>query len=55
MGYYESELKKIKKGEYAPTFKVWDGFGNQTKCIDINKESAEALVAWLKNNFINIQ
>lgn len=51
--YYQSELSVIDtKNEYAPTIKIWDANGNKTKCMNLNKESAEELVVWLKNNFI---
>lgn len=52
ISYYENELSYIDtKAECAPTIKIVDAYGNKTKCININKESAEVLIAWLKNNF----
>lgn len=56
--YYQYELNKVKVGltEYAPTIKVFaNGNGDNTKNLDLNKESATVLVKWLTENFIEKQ
>jgi len=55
MNYYSDELKKINvESQFAPNVKIISGEGNgSTKWMNINKESAEALVKWLTENFIN--
>jgi hypothetical protein len=53
--YYRDQLKGINPGltEYAPTVKVFaNGNGTDTNHLDLNRESAEALIEWLKANFI---
>jgi len=54
MNYYENQLSNVNtKSEFAPKIKVNSGEGNgETKWMDVNKESAEALVKWLTANFI---
>ena len=55
-GYYTQQLANVKPGtvEYAPAFKIESrGNGSDTKWIDLNAQSAEALVAWLTKNFLN--
>jgi len=54
--YYEEELKKIStSGEYAPKFKLMGGgtLDAHTNWMDVNKESAVALISWLENNVLN--
>lgn len=54
-GYYTDQLNKVepKKTEFAPTLKVFaNGNGQDTKHISLNKESAEALVLWLTENYL---
>ncbi len=53
--YYKSELAKVEVGktEYLPTIKVFaNGNGADTKHMDLNKKSAEVLIAWLTKNFL---
>jgi hypothetical protein len=51
--YYKNELSKVNlKSEYAPNIKINSGEGDSTKWFNLNQESAEILVAWLKNNFL---
>lgn len=46
--YYEEQLNKIDfKSDYAPKFKVTDAKGNETKWMDLNAESIEAILQWL--------
>lgn len=52
--YYASELSKVEVGKiaFAPTIKVFaNGNGEDTKHMDLNKESARVLINWLQNNF----
>lgn len=50
--YYKTQLNKINlDSEYAPKIKI-SGDGSETNHIDINKESAQALVDWLTENFL---
>lgn len=52
--YYKSQLDLINtKSEYTPTIKVFGPDGNNTKHMDLNKESATELVKWLTDNFLN--
>ena len=51
-GYYLDELRKIDtKTEYAPTVQIRNGNLGATKWINLNEDSAEVLVKWLKNEF----
>ena len=50
--YYKDQLNRIDtKSIYAPTIKVSDSNGISTKYMDLNDESANELVLWLKENF----
>ena len=54
--YYMSQLNKVQPGktEFAPTFKIFaNGNGEDTKHLNLNDDSAKALIEWLKNNFPN--
>lgn len=49
--YYRKELDKIATdGEYNATVKFSHG-GESTKTINVNKESAADIIAWLKERF----
>lgn len=53
--YYKDQLNKVtpNKTEFAPTIKVFaNGNGEDTKHLNLNKESAEVLIEWLTKNFI---
>ena len=53
VSYYQKELNRINvNGEYPPSIIVFDGNGDKTKQLSLNKESAKDLIQWLKNNFI---
>ena len=53
MNYYEKELSRIvTTTEYAPKIKVTNPQGEDTKYMDLNPESAKALIEWLQTNFI---
>lgn len=53
MTYYSNQLKQIKTNTgYAPTLVIADSEGNKTKHIDINPESAKALIGWLQAHII---
>ncbi len=46
--YYADQLSKIDfKADYAPKFKVTDAHGNDTKWMDLNSESIDAILKWL--------
>ena len=50
--YYKDQLNRIDtKSEYAPTIKVSGSNGISTKYMNLNDESANELVLWLKENF----
>ena len=54
--YYQKQLEKVEvnKTEFAPNIKVFaNGNGEDTKYLSLNKESAEVLIKWLTDNFIN--
>ena len=54
--YVKDQLNRITPGtsEYAPAFKIEArGNGNDTKWINLNKESALELVFWLQKSFLN--
>lgn len=47
MNYYKKQLDRVQTdGEFAPPFKVGD-----SKWMDLNKESAQALREWLDERF----
>jgi hypothetical protein len=49
--YYKSQLNNVDyHTEYPPTFKI-RGKNGETKWLDLNKESAEALISKLKMEF----
>lgn len=53
--YYIGELLKVnpKLTEYAPTIKIFaNGNGEDTKHLNLNKDSAEVLINWLTENFV---
>ncbi len=51
MSYYEKQLNKIDtKQKFNPTFKITSVEG-ETKWMDLNKESAQALREWLDENY----
>lgn len=53
--YYTDQLNQVEpnKTEYAPTIKVFaNGNGKDTKHMDLNPESAKALIEWLNKHFI---
>ena len=52
-GYYWDEVRKIDtKSEYAPTIQIRNGEKpTQTKWMNLNRDSAEVLVKWLKEQY----
>ena len=53
--YYKNELSKVKFNitRFSVTIKVFaNGNGNDTRYLDLNKESAEVLIEWLQDNFL---
>lgn len=51
--YYKTQLNRINLDSvYAPKIKIRGGVDGETNYIDINKESAQALVDWLTVNFL---
>ena len=54
MSYTKEQLEIITtKGEYAPTFQIKDSQGNKTNNMDLNQQSAIALIDWLTDNMVN--
>lgn len=56
INYYAHQLDRIKPGtvEFSPAIKIEArGNGSDTKWINLNEQSAEALVTWLTQNFLN--
>lgn len=52
MDYYKNQLEKINpKGEYPSSFQIVSPDNTKTKWMNLNNESANAMVEWLKNNF----
>ena len=55
MDYYKDQLSRVNtKGEYKPRFKVCSDKENlnaDTKWMELNDESANELVKWLKENY----
>lgn len=47
--YYENELEKINKKAKTISVRLFDYDGNETKYLDINTESLEALEGFLKD------
>jgi len=47
--YYQNQLAKLnKRSDYPTTIKFVDGEGNQTNCMDLNSESIEVFIDYLK-------
>jgi hypothetical protein len=56
--YYMDELQKVQPNttQYPEKLKVFaNGNGQDTRFIDLNEESAKALINWLEKNYINKQ
>ena len=56
MNYYTEQLEnlKINESNFNPKIKIFaNGNGKDTNFLDINEESATALIEWLKKNYIN--
>lgn len=54
--YYTEQLENVKAQEtkYNPKIKIFaNGNGRDTNFLDLNKESAKALIEWLEKNYIN--
>ena len=51
--YYAEQLARVNtNSEYAPKIKVFsEEGGKDTNFMNLNKESAQALIEWLKTNF----
>lgn len=58
MNYYEQQLESVLNGKtpkYAPLIVIKaNGNGSDTKHLDLNKNSAKAIVKWLTDNFIDV-
>lgn len=55
--YYEDQLRRIEVGKtpYFPTIKIFaNGNGENTNHMDLNADSAQVLIKWLTDNFINL-
>ena len=54
INYYQKQLNYINTdGEYPAQFMFYDGKGNKTKVMNLNAESANVLINWLKSKFSN--
>lgn len=56
MNYYTEQLEnlKINESNFNPKIKIFaNGNGKDTNFLDINEESATALIEWLQKNYIN--
>lgn len=52
--YYKNQLERIDTtSDYAPIVVISDAKGDKTKHLNINKESAQVLIEWLTDNYIN--
>ena len=54
--YYLREFQNVTPNttKHAPTIKIFaNGNGEDTKHVSLNKQSATALIEWLKANFLN--
>jgi hypothetical protein len=54
--YYQDELNKVQphKTEYSCSVKISaNGNGQDTKNLNLNKDSAKALVEWLQKNYLD--
>ena len=50
MNYYQNQLAQLKKSkEYKMTLRITDAEGNKTKCMDLNNESIDIIVKYLKS------
>jgi len=57
MDYYLAELEKVKPftSKYPVKIKVYaNGNGEDTNYIDLNGESADAIIQWLLENYKDI-
>jgi hypothetical protein len=46
--YYKGQLDKLEQTEYPMSLVVYDGNGNKTKQISLNRESMQALIMFFK-------
>ena len=53
--YYESQLKNLENGEYFKSIKVFDGNGNSTKQLDLNKESIPVIIEFLTQELVKLK
>jgi hypothetical protein len=54
INYYQKQLNYIDTdGEYPAKFQFHDAKGSKTNFMDLNTESANVLINWLKSKFSN--
>lgn len=46
--YYKNQLSRLKNSEYNKTVQFSDGQGNKTNNMDLNAESIDQIIAYLK-------
>lgn len=46
--YYQNQLKKLQKTEYGYSLVIYDGEGNKTNQMNLNRESIQALIMFFK-------
>lgn len=52
MNYYEHELGKLQGSSYPFSVQLYDGLGNKTKTLDLNRESVPVIIEWMKKNIM---
>lgn len=46
--YYQNQLKKLQNTEYGYSLVIYDGEGNKTNQMNLNRESIQALIMFFK-------
>jgi hypothetical protein len=46
--YYKNELQRLELGEYPASVVIYDGQGNKTKQLDLNRESITELLVFFE-------
>ncbi len=46
--YYKRQIDKLQKTEYGYSLVIYDGEGNKTNQMNLNRESLQALIMFFK-------
>lgn len=54
MSYYKNQLKRLETSEFYKSIKLFDGQGNETNNMDLNLESLNDIIKYLRNEKIRL-